>query len=241
MLLNTSLMKSLNKIKYFVFFCFLCMLFFGVYFFINKYFLIKNIQLNSDKKLILINKDKLINTNLLFINEEKISKQIVKDNYLLKTAIVEKILPSTLKISVSIYEPCVSLIVNIGFFNLSCDGRILQKIKEGKPLLPQINYYQKLNFNSFQTGDWIDFKDIQQALYFFDKLQQINLSVLTIDIKGQDMLVFNLKDEKTIVFSIKKKKESQDYQLELIVKQFKIEGKDYKKIDLRFNKPIVQF
>ncbi|MEK9169228.1 MAG: hypothetical protein AAB788_00635, partial [Patescibacteria group bacterium] len=74
-----------------------------------------------------------------------------------------------------------------------------------------------------------------------DKLKQINLRPLTIDIKGQDMLVFNLNDSKVIVFSNSKDKDVQDYQLELIIRQFKIEGKEFKKIDLRFNKPIIQF
>ena len=64
---------------------------------------------------------------------------------------------------------------------------------------------------------------------------------MTIDIKGQDMLVFNLESDKEIIFSNKKEKELQDYQLEFIIKQFKIEGKEFKKIDLRFEKPVVTF
>jgi len=118
---------------------------------------------------------------------------------------------------------------------------ILKKAKETPQFLPIINYYQKLNAGSFQTGDWIDYKDIKQTLFFIDKLKQINLRPLTIDIKGQDMLVFNLNDSRIIVFSNSKDKDVQNYQLELIVKQFKIEGREFKKIDLRFNKPIIQF
>ena len=64
---------------------------------------------------------------------------------------------------------------------------------------------------------------------------------MTIDIKGQDMLVFNLIDGKQIIFSNSKDKNTQNYQLELIIKQFKIEGKEFKKIDLRFDKPIISF
>jgi hypothetical protein len=107
--------------------------------------------------------------------------------------------------------------------------------------IPVINYYQKLNNDSFQTGDWIDYEDIKQTLFFIDKLNQINLKTLIIDISGQDMLVFNLNGDKKIIFSIKKAKELQDYQLELIIRQFKIEGKEYKTIDLRFNKPVIGF
>ncbi len=238
---NILLTKFLNKLKFFLFFSLLCLLFFSILFFINQFFLIKKVELISDKKFLLANKDELINKNLIFINQDKIAKKIILENSLLKTAVVDKVWPVTLKITVYFYDPMAALIVNQGFFNLSADGRILSKIKDGQPSLPIINYYQKLNSNSFQTGDWIDYKDIQQTLFFIDKLGQINLMPLTIDIKGQDMLVFNLNDDKKIVFSNKKEKELQDYQLEFIIRQFKIEGKEFKKIDLRFDKPVIAF
>jgi len=241
MSLNTSLMKFLKKIKFSIFFLLLCSILFLIIFFVNRFFLIKNIHLISDKKLSLVNKDKLINKSSLFINQEQIAKIIIKENFLLKSATVEKVWPDTLKISVTFYEPCALLVVNNGFFNLSCDGRILQKVKDVKSFLPIINYYQKLNKNSFQTGDWINYRDIKQTLFFVERLKQINLVALTIDIKGQDMLVFKLIDNKEIVFSSNKDEEVQDYQLELIVRQFKIEGKEFKKIDLRFEKPVITF
>lgn len=238
---NILLTKFLNKLKFFLFFPLLCLLFFSILFFINQFFLIKKVELISDKKFLLANKDELINKNLIFINQDKIAKKIILENSLLRQVVVNKVWPVTLKVTVYFYDPMAALIVNQGFFNLSADGRILSKIKDGQPSLPIINYYQKLNSNSFQTGDWIDYKDIRQTLFFIDKLKQINLVPLTIDIKGQDMLVFNLNGDKKIVFSNKKEKELQDYQLEFIIRQFKIEGKEFKKIDLRFNKPIIEF
>ena len=238
---NILLKKFLNKLKFFLFFLFLCLLFFSILCFLNQFFLIKNIELVSDKKFLLTNKDELINKNLFLINEDETAKKIVFKNPQLKRAVVNKVWPNTLKITVYFYEPTAALIVNQGFFNLSSDGRILAKIKDGQPSLPVINYYQKLNSNSFETGDRIDYEDIRQTLFFIDKLRQINLVPLTIDIKGQDMLVFNLESDEEIIFSNKKEKELQDYQLEFIIKQFKIEGKEFKKIDLRFEKPVVTF
>ena len=241
MSLNTLSVKFLNKIKFFSFFLLLCTIFFLLVFFGYKIFLIKNIQIISSKKFTLANKEKLINQSLIFANEDKIANRIVKENFFIKTSDVEKIWPNKLKISVTFYEPCASLLINSGFFSLSCDGRILQKTKDILQYLPVINYYQKLNSRSFQTGSWVDYKDIKQALFFIDKLKEINLTPLTIDIRGQDMLVFNLIGSQQIVFSNSKDKSVQDYQLELIVKQFKIEGREFKKVDLRFDKPIIEF
>jgi len=238
---NILLMKFLNRLKFFLFFPLLCLLFFFILFFINQFFLIKKVELISERKFLLANKNELINKNLIFINQDEIAKKIIQENSLLKTVVIDKVWPATLKVNVYFYEPIAALIVSQGFFNLSADGRILSKIKDNRSSLPIINYYQKLNSNSFQTGDWIDYKDIQQTLFFIDKLGQINLMPLTIDISGQDMLVFNLNGDKKIVFSNQKEKELQDYQLELIIRQFKIEGKEFKKIDLRFNKPVIEF
>jgi cell division septal protein FtsQ len=204
-------------------------------------FLIKKIELISDKKFSLANQSELINKNLFFINKNQTAKEIIKKNPILKTVMIDKVWPDTLKVTVNLYEPVAALLVNQGYFNLSFDGRILTKTKNSQSSIPVINYYQKLNRDSFQTGDWIDFKDIKQTLFFVDKLEQIKIKPLTIDISGQDMLVFNLNDNKKIIFSIKKEKELQDNQLELIIRQFKIEGKEYKKIDLRFNKPVIGF
>ena len=241
MSLNTSLVKFLNRIKFLILFLLLCSLSFAGLFFANQFFLIKNIEIVSDKKFSLTNKKELINKNLIFANRDKIAKKIIKENFPIEIATVEKIWPSTLKISISFYEPCISMVVNNGFFELSCDGRILKKTKDVPQYLPVINYYQKLNSGSFQTGDWIDYEDIKKVLFFVQRLKEINLTALTIDIKGQDMLVFNLIDGKQIIFSNSKDNNTQNYQLELIIKQFKIEGKEFKKINLRFNKPIISF
>lgn len=238
---NISLMKFLNKVKFFLLFSLFCLAIYSIVFFVYQFLLIKNIQLISDRNFLLINKNDLINKNLFFLNKNKTAKKIVSENFLLKTATVEKNWPNSLRISVSFYEPCASMIVNSGFFNLSCDGRVLQKIKDSKTFLPIINYYQKLNNGSFRTGDWIDYKDIKQTLFFVERLKQINLTPLTIDIKGQDMLVFNLINNKVIIFSNNKDKEVQDYQLKLIIKKFRIQGTEFKKIDLRFDKPVIQF
>ena len=93
MSLNTSLVKFLNRIKFFIFFSLLCLLSFLILLFVYKFFLIKNIQLVSDKEFFLTNKDELINKSLLFANQDQITKEIIKENFLLKTAVVEKVWP----------------------------------------------------------------------------------------------------------------------------------------------------
>ena len=54
------------------------------------------------------------------------------------------------------------------------------------------------------------------------------------------MLLFNV-GEKKIIFSSEKEAGSQLFQLQQIVKQFKVEGRAFKEIDLRYDKPVVRF
>ena len=53
------------------------------------------------------------------------------------------------------------------------------------------------------------------------------------------MVAFNL-DKKKIIFSLEKNRTIQAYQLETLIKQFQIEGKEFVSLDLRFDKPIIK-
>ncbi|KKP60431.1 MAG: hypothetical protein UR56_C0024G0013, partial [Candidatus Roizmanbacteria bacterium GW2011_GWC2_34_23] len=103
---NILLMKFLSKIKFFLLFILLCLIsFLIILFFVYQFFLIKNIQLVSDQKFSLTNKEELINKSILFVSQDQIAKKIIKENYLLKTVIVKKVWPNSLKISITFYEP----------------------------------------------------------------------------------------------------------------------------------------
>ena len=66
----------------------------------------------------------------------------------------------------------------------------------------------------------------------------LELKINSIDISSLDMLGFNL-DGKKLLFTTEKPVETQAYILEKVVGQFKIEGKDFKSLDLRFDKPVI--
>ncbi|KKP73817.1 MAG: hypothetical protein UR68_C0002G0040 [Candidatus Roizmanbacteria bacterium GW2011_GWA2_35_19] len=106
--------------------------------------------------------------------------------------------------------------------------------------LPKINYYQKLNYFSFLPGDFIKYEDIKSGLFFLRFLKDSGLQVNDLDIADFDMLLFNVGDKK-IIFTTLKNKEKQIIEAESILHQFKIEGKYWQSIDMRFDKPIVKF
>jgi hypothetical protein len=116
----------------------------------------------------------------------------------------------------------------------------LTKSSQNPQALPVINYYQRLNQYLFVVGDWISFKDIIYSLHFIKTLTGLGLNVERVDINGADMILCKI-DNKEIIFTTNISQELQDYELEKIIRQFKIEGREFKSLDLRFEKPVVKF
>lgn len=239
MSVSTSFKKFLHKIKLIALLLILiAILFFGFYF-LDKFLSIKNIVITGTTNKI-IGLEELKNLNTFFLNTEESADNIVRKNPAIKSIVIEKKLPNTLIVKVIENKLLASLIVSNGYFYLSEEGRIIFKAKSNLEKIPTITFYQKLNFQQHNAGDHITYKDIQYGLFFIKSLTDLGFKVESLEINGVNMLLFNLKDKK-IIFSSDKDKELQLYLLDEIVRQFKIEGKNYKEIDLRYDKPIVRF
>lgn len=207
---------------------------------LNKIFLVKKIDIvsNSDNKN--IRGIDIKNKNIFLISETELQNKIISENSFINAVDVKKVYPDKLIITINFNTPLAVLKVNVGYLILDNEGRIISKQKENNTQLPLINYYQQLNYYSLAAGDWISFKDIITCLKLLKISLDIGLKIDTIDINGLDMLLFNLS-EKKIYFTTKKEVQTQAYELETITHQFKIAGKDFVSLDLRFEKPIVVF
>ncbi|MDO8610364.1 MAG: FtsQ-type POTRA domain-containing protein [bacterium] len=230
-------LRKYNKI-----FIFLTFIFIGLAFlYIGKnIFVIRKIQIfGINPKISIIGLSGYQNTNLILLHEKSVEKNIFNQNSMIKTIHIDKKFPDTLQVTVSMYIPIAYTESSIENFILSSDGRILKKSKEVGDL-PLIHYYQKLNKYSFGIGEYISYKDMLYALYFLDHVMDFGVRFNRIDINGFNMLLCKV-DDKEIIFTAEKSKETQLYELEQIIKQFKVEGRNYKRIDLRFDKPVVAF
>jgi hypothetical protein len=168
---------------------------------------------------------------------------IVKNNPYVKAVKIEKEYPSSLHLKVTYYSPLALLKVKDGFFLLSDEAHILAKSREeiqGKKL-PLMNYYQNIPFSTYQAGQQILFKDIQDSMYFLQNMKELKPEVISIDIAGFYMLGLYTRTGEKYFFSSDKEREKQLYQLEQTVHYFKVNGKKYKTLDLRFDKPVVTF
>ncbi|QQG44834.1 MAG: FtsQ-type POTRA domain-containing protein [Candidatus Roizmanbacteria bacterium] len=211
-------------------------------------FKVKNIEISGiTNKFNLVGLQELNGKNILLLSGETIKRDLLMNNPIIKQINVQKKYPDKLILIIETYRPAVYFVVDQGYFILSADGRILSKIKKDYPQnellpggIPKINYYQKLNYSSWKNGDYLRYKDIVSALHFLKTALDLGLEINTIDINGTNMIALQMKGKK-IIFTTEKDESVEDYQLNTIIRQFKIEGRDFDVLDLRFDKPMVQF
>lgn len=204
---------------------------------IKKIIIVDNNKKNNSY---LIGLNSIKNKLIFFIDEKTISNYLIKNNPPLDEVKVKKKLPNTIIIYPHFSSVTAQLATNNGFFLLSKKGRIINKTKRQTNQTPLINFYQRLNFYQYQAGDYLTYKEILIGLEFIERLKGLGFdSINTVDIKSYDMIVFNKKGKIEILISANKNKEELFYDLESIIKKNKINGKKLKKIDLRFNKPII--
>lgn len=193
------------------------------------------------KEIVLYGLENIKNAPLLTMSSKSVEERMKKSNPFIAHIQVSKRYPQTLILTISADGPLAYFESDTGLFVLSQKGKVLSKLKDipASVTLPVIHYFEKIHFSSYQPGDLLNYKDIDLALKIIKKMSGMGMKINTIDIDGVDMIGFKLKG-KVIIFSSEKDIETQLYQLEQIVHQFKVQGTDFKKLDLRFNRPILE-
>lgn len=233
--------KKYSKLRYYLLILILCALGFTILYFLDQYFMIRKIEIVSGSvKTSIRQLETLRQKNILLISEAEITNIISKNNPQLRVVVVEKKYPDQLIITIEPDISVAALRVNQGYLLLSQTGKILGKNRMNTNDLPQINFYQQLNYFAYVPGDQIDLQDLIIALHFNKRTRELGFSVLSIDIAGVDMIRLNLNDRRVLLFSTEKDLNLQDYQFERLIRQFKIEGQGFVSLDFRFDKPIIK-
>ncbi len=233
--------KKYLGLKYYLLIIIFCVLGFLSLYMLDQYFAIKRIEIISpDEKIIIKGLENLQKKNILLTSDREIIYTVSQNNPQLKNISVEKKYPDQLTIRVEAENSVAALKADQGYFLLNVSGKILAKDKGNLANFPVINYYQQLNYNTYELGDQVDLHDIVVSLHFTKKAAEMGLPALSIDIGGVDMIRLNLHNKKILIFSTDRNINIQDYQFEKIIRQFKIEGKDFESLDFRFDKPIIK-
>lgn len=198
------------------------------------------VSVESGNAFHLVGLNDLKGTTMLLLSEKHVADDLQKRNPAIQTISVARVFPSTLKIKIATRKPLAALHVSDeGVFLLDRDGIVLSRQQNYVGNLPRVKYYQTFSYKQFQVGDAIDYKDIITALYFIDQLNGFGYPSKHIDIDGLYMIRLVVSEDKLFFVTSEKDIAIQIYQLKELLRQFKIQGKDFKTIDLRFDKPVI--
>ena len=148
-------------------------------------------------------------------------------------------LPSTIVLSVVKEKPLAFLRTDHGYFVLSKKGTILKKERLDDKPAPFITFYQTPHQSEYQMGQKIGFSTIMKALGFITLLGGEGYTVETVAIDSVDMIACKTKGFE-VAFSQTRSVELQQHEVRQIIRQIKAGALRIERLDLRFDKPVVQ-
>lgn len=176
---------------------------------------------------------------LPFISAEELQKNLVASNPIIAKVQVSKIYPNKLVLNLQTVKPVVATKVADEYILLAVNGRILQKLKAKPSGLTELVYYQQLFKEQIKIGELLGFKDLQIAIRFVDVLGSFGYKVKRVDINSFYMIRLELEDSREILVTTEKDIQKQEYQIGAILRQFKVDGTNFKRIDVRYDKPVM--
>lgn len=180
----------------------------------------------------------LAGENLLFIPEEEIRDHILRSNPQVKGVSVRKSEPGIVEVAVEPRTAVAQLKSVDGYFLLCEDGFVIEKQREPFQSSPIMTYYQSIPFASTQAGDQLDYSDISTAIQLVTQLKQSGLMVKDIAIDGSHVIRLTTEKSKEIVVTSEKDLKQTIYELETIIRETARRDIEFKRIDLRFEKPV---
>ena len=207
---------------------------------LHSVFLISKIEIvGESNNRQLIGLDLIKGRNLLLLDKTNTEKDLIAKNAFIKSVETIKVFPNKVVIKIINDQPIAILKMDKGFLFLSAEGKVVFKKKDNPNGLTIINFYQNLYYFQYQISEKVDYEEILKTLSYLKTIIDLGMKVDAVDITGVHMVAFNL-GEKKIFLSLEKDRQVQEYQLKTIYRQFKIEGKDFESLDLRFDKPVIK-
>lgn len=181
----------------------------------------------------------LIKRSLFTTQPSEIKKIIMTRFPALDVKEVQILLPSTLIISAVKEKPFAQLETDYGYLVLSQQARVIRKERSQEKPAPFITFYQTVHQSEYQVGQKIGYAGIEKALGFISLLQEEGYVVETVAIDSVDMIACKTKGFE-VAFSQTRPVLLQQHEVRQIVRQIKAGALRIERLDLRFDKPVVQ-
>lgn len=204
----------------------------AVIFWIVHAFTITNIIVSGDAARIEVNAKQFVG-NILFFNADSAIAQIVEDNPLVKSIEIKKHFPSTLELVVYKRQPIARLKTSSAIVGIDGDGVVTDAL--GEDSLPVI----EIDVPLVRMGQVMKEDAVKQAAAIVSAIQPL-VQVRKIE-RYESASLRVITKETNIFFPQKGDIRKTLDTLQTLISGFRIKGTMPKTIDLRFDKPVVQF
>jgi len=147
--------------------------------------------------------------------------------------------PNTLVLVIEKEKPFAYLQTDYGYLALSKSGTIVMKERAVDIPHPSITFYQTVHHSEYQMGQHIGFAAVERALVFTALLADEGYETETVAIDSVDMIACKTKGFE-VAFSQSRPVGLQSHELRQIIRQIKAGALRIRRLDLRFDKPVVQ-
>jgi len=147
--------------------------------------------------------------------------------------------PSTLILAIGVDAPFAYLKTDYGYLALSKGGTVTLKERSSTLPKPTITFYQIISHSEYQVGQKIGYSAIEKALLFIAVLDEAGYQTETVAIDSVDMIACKTKGFE-VVFSQSRPVDLQEHEVRQIFRQIKVGAIQIGRLDLRFDKPVVQ-
>jgi len=184
-----------------------------------------------------IAEEKALGKNIVFLNAGNLQKAIASNFLAAKSVEIKKVLPSRLKIIVTERVPIALILPKDGkdFVFVDAQGFILGLADKLATNLPVINYSQPV-----EVGKFVEAGAVNYYFNLIKALDEDNVAVSTISSYPR-YTEFYTSEATQVLFTNNQNPKPQVKIFAKMLEAFKAEGKRLKKIDLRFDKVIVEF
>ena len=210
------------------------------FFFLTDRYRINDIQIlgaenfSNPQDLHKLTSEQVSGENLILFDPERLMPTILNNYQSIKSVTFSKDYPSTLNITVQERDPIAILKTNDGSYLVDREGYILGYVSGDFHDLPEILFASELHVGQTIRASLVPL--YVSLLSELDK-KEYDASSISVDIRG---VSFYLEDV-FITLGSDKRIGSSIALLDDLLLQFSLEGKSAKKIDLRYDKVIVEF
>ncbi len=226
-----------------------CSLFLVYFVFLSSFFKIDTVQIVDDSVGQTI-REKGFNRNILFVSVSSLRESVVANHPKVKDIIVNKKYPSSLDVQIRYREP-LAVITTSQTISSKKEGERVLKMNEflideagvvysasiPSAQLPKVD----LGDREIAIGDRLESLEVETYLQVLANLREKGILTDWVKIIDKEIIEAKVTDGPTVLISSQKSAAEQIEALQVILTKYKIKEIPLAKIDLRFDKSVVEY